>query len=39
MHGVCHMQQDWISFYTAEELAKEFYDPKAVQEALEKYVK
>jgi len=28
-----------LNSYTAEELVKEFYDPQAVQEALDKYVK
>jgi hypothetical protein len=28
-----------LNSYTAEELVKEFYDPKAVQDVLEKYIK
>ncbi|MDZ7292781.1 MAG: hypothetical protein ONB44_19220 [candidate division KSB1 bacterium] len=42
MRYLCYTGQDAsgkLQSYTAEELVKEFYDPKAVQDALDKYVK
>jgi hypothetical protein len=39
MRYLCYTEQDTLNSYTAEELVKEFYDPKAVQEVLEKYIK
>ena len=39
MRYLCYTEQGTLNSYTAEELVKEFYDPKAVQEVLEKYCK
>jgi hypothetical protein len=39
MRYLCYTEQGTLNSYTAEELVKEFYDPRAVQEVLEKYVK
>ncbi len=39
MRYLCYTEQGTLNSYTAEELVKEFYNPKAVQEVLEKYVK
>jgi hypothetical protein len=39
MRYLCYTERGTLNSYTAEELVKEFYDPKAVQEALDKYVK
>lgn len=39
MRYLCYTEQGTLNSYTAEELVKEFYDPKAVQEVLGKYVK
>jgi len=39
MRYLCYTEQGTLNSYTAEELVKEFYDPQAVQEVLEKYVK
>ncbi|MCI0691227.1 hypothetical protein L0337_04365 [candidate division KSB1 bacterium] len=41
MRYLCYAERasGTLNSYTAEELVKEFYDPKAVQEVLEKYVK
>lgn len=39
MRYLCYTEQGTLNSYTAEELVKEFYDPKAVQEVLDKYVK
>jgi|GEM_PF-5147180 len=38
-HYLCYTEQGTLNSYTAEELVKEFYDPKVVQEVLAKYVK
>lgn len=41
MRYLCYTGQDAngkLQSFTAEELVQEFYDPKAVQEVLEKYV-
>jgi hypothetical protein len=32
-------EKEVFNLFTAEELVKEFYDPKAVEEVLERYVK
>jgi hypothetical protein len=41
MRYLCYTERasGTLNSYSAEELVKEFYDPKAVQEVLEKYVK
>jgi WD40 repeat protein len=39
MRYLCYVEKDGFNLFTAEELVKEFYDPKAVEEVLEKYVK
>jgi len=41
MRYLCYTERasGTLNSYTAEELVKEFYDPKAVQEVLEKCVK
>jgi hypothetical protein len=41
MRYLCYTERasGTLNSYTAEELVKEFYDPKGVQEVLEKYVK
>jgi len=39
MRYLCYTEQGTLNSCTAEELVKEFYDPKAVQEVLDKYVK
>lgn len=36
---LCYTEQGTLHSYTAEELVKGFYDPKAVQEVLDKYIK
>jgi WD40 repeat protein len=38
MRYLCYTEQDTLNSYTAEELVKEFYAPKAVREVLERYV-
>jgi hypothetical protein len=41
MRYLCYTERasGTLNSYIAEELVKEFYDPKAMQEVLEKYVK
>jgi hypothetical protein len=39
MRYLCYAEKEGFNLFTAEELVKEFYDPKAVEEVLEKYVK
>ncbi len=39
MRYLCYTEQGTLNSYTAEELVKEFYNPQAVQDVLEKYVK
>jgi hypothetical protein len=41
MRYLCYTERasGTLNSYTAEELVKEFYDPQAVQEVLERYVK
>ena len=37
MRYLCYTERDSLNSYTAEEMVKEFYDPKAVQEVLARY--
>ncbi len=39
MRHLCYVEKEGFNLFTAEELVKEFYDPKAVEEVLEKYMK
>ena len=38
MRYLCYTERESLNSYTAEELVKEFYDPKAIQEVLSRYV-
>lgn len=37
MQYLCYVEKEGFNLFTAEELVKEFYDPPAVQEVLDKY--
>lgn len=39
MRFLCYVEKEGFNLFTAEELVKEFHDPQAVQEVLDKYVK
>ncbi len=39
MRYLCYTQKDTLVSLTAEELVKEFYDPEAIREVIEKYTK
>ena len=39
MRYVCYAEKEGFNLFTAEELVKEFYDPKTVEEVLGKYCK
>ena len=38
MRYLCYVEKEGFNLFTAEELVKEFYDPKAVEDVVEKYI-